>query len=554
MISKHLANERTKIALIISLLLLLVLSVFIPGPQRVTLFSGDVAFFFDTVNRIQEGYQMYVDYNHSYGPFSFLLLLAGFQVHGFSMEAFTIARALATLILCSLAIIVTWKRFHPLFTIVIVFLSWALINTPTPLGYDINEQFTIAFWYNNLGFVISGILLLQIGSRKFKSRFSYEAIVEGILLALLFTNKFQFMIFMALPYAVITFRDLRKREAIKYFIIAFIAFLIVTVLQFPLANTSVLEYIGQIHRTVSGTDYASISSSEGEAFPLLRLFFFRYFIINNYYVLYALAAIALMHIVTETKLFSFQTLFVGSAFISLLFIKLSCNFHKFVLEVPFLELMALLYIANRAFDFKKSLVHAFLVAMIVFPSMFYIKDMLMSNRYMAREEIRLDFQFPPLEDFNQAESHSIEGRNCPPLLDQIEELGYSRFVCDGLSLLENIEDQYKTLFVCHTNDPITMHTDFKYAKGTFTWYTLREANIREHCCDEKYIVQSDLIMLARYKPYAEEMAEFIRSFDPDIYWRSYENENWILLERIPQRERTKATTEENNETKNEHSL
>lgn len=554
MLSNFLSVERNKVILYSILIVLLVLSVFIPGPQRVTLFSGDVIFFFDTVNRIQEGYRMYVDYSHSYGPFSFLLVLAGFRVHGLSMEAFAVARALATFILVLLSILVTYKRFSPLFTFTIMLLAWALINTPTPLGYNINEHFTMAFWYNNLGFVISGILLLQIGSRNFRSRFSYEAIIEGILLALLFTNKFQFMIFMALPYAIITIRDLRNREAIKYFSIAFVAFLIVTVIQFPLANTSVFEYIGQIHRTVSGTEYASLTSGEGEAFPLLRLFFFRYFIISNFYVLYALAIIALMHIVTATKLFSFQTLFVASAFISLLFVKLSCNFHKFVLEVPFLELMALLYIAGKEFDYKKSLVHAFLVVMIVFPSLFYIKDMLMSHRYMARNKVTLIFDFPPLEDFNQAESHYIVGRNCPPLLYQIEEPGYSRFVCDGLSLLENITDTNKTLFVCHTNDPITMFTDFRYAKGTFTWYTLREGNIREHCCDEKYILQSDLVMMAKYKPFAEEIATYILNFDPGISWKVHENDNWILLERIPQYKKTEETTDEYNESQDANSF
>lgn len=524
-------NEKNKIFLYAILLILLVLSVFIPDTRRITLFAADASFYFDTVNRMRLGYQMFVDFNHGYGPFSFLLLWAGVEIYGMNMEAFTIAQALATLILCSLSIFVAYKRVHSFFTIVIVITSWSLINNPTPLGYDISSQFSVAFWYNNLGFILSGILLLQISSRKFSSKLHHEAVLEGLILALLFTNKFQFLIFLFLPYFVITIMDIRYKVSWLYFGIAFISFLIVSNVQLLLAQTDFIAYIDQIQRIVSGSGYASVSGGNGKSFPLLHLFFFRYFIINNYYVYYAFALLVFMHVLQNEKLISWKSLFIASAFISLLFVKISCNYHKYVLEVPFLEIIPLLYIAGKQWDLRKSALHYTLAALIALPALVYTKDLLMSHRYMARENTSLHFDYPPQDGFIHTHNPILDEKDAPEFLKQIEEWGYSRFVYDGLSLLKEVKDQNKTLFVCYTTDPITMHTNFAYVKGTSTWRTLTEGNIRQHCCDEEFLEQADLVLITQYKPYTREIAEYIQFFDPEISWNVYENENWVLLEK-----------------------
>jgi hypothetical protein len=239
-----------------------------------------------------------------------------------------------------------------------------------------------------------------------------------------------------------------------------------------------------------------------------------------------------MHLIQNERLISWKSLFIASAFISLLFIKISCNFHKYVLEVPFLELIPLLYITGKTWDFRKSALHYTLAALIAFPALIYAKDLLMSHRYMAREQTNLHFDYPPQDGFIHTQNPILYEEDAPEFLKQIEEWGYSRFVYDGLSLLKGIEDQSKTLFVCYTTDPITMHTQFKYAMDTYTWNTLKEGNIRQYCCDEKFTAQADLILIAQYKPYTWEIAQSIQSFDPDITWNVYENENWVLLERI----------------------
>lgn len=537
MLAKLIINNKAKIFVYILLVIILVVSVFLPGPRRITIFAADATFFFDTVNRMEQGYRMYVDFNHGYGPFSFLLLWVGVKIYGINMEAFTIAQALATFILCTLSIFVTYKRFHPVFTIAIVIISWALINNPTPLGYAVNSQFSVAFWYNNLGFVLSILLLLQISSRKFSSRFHHEAVLEGVLLALLLTNKFHFLIFLSLPYVIITIRDVKFKQAWLYFGIVFISFLIISNLQFFLAQTSFIAFINQIQSIVSGSEYAGISDGDGKSFPLLHLFYFRYFITNNYYVFYAFALLVIMHVLQKEKLISWKSLFIAGAFISLLFVKISCNYHKYVLEVPFLEFIPLLYIAGKEWDFRKSSLRFALTALIILPVLIYTKDILMSHRYMVRENINLHFDYPPQDKLIMFQDSVLDKEDAPEFLQQIEEWGYSRFVYDGLALLKGMDITNKILFVCNTTDPITMHTGFNYAKGTFTWYTPPKGkDFIDYCCDEKFLQQSDLIIIPRNVANFQKIEERIQYFNTEILWQIHKNENWVLFIKISDHE------------------